>query len=138
MSSNLVRYCLLAAGVGYSMAAISAPDQPGAGVGMAELSTLLLGLLFVLAIIVGCAWLIKRMGGISGANTNTIKVLSVTSVGSRERLALVDVGGQQLLLGVTPQQINTLHTFAEPVVTAPDREINSEFAQKLHQLMSRK
>ena len=129
---------LLAVGFGYSTAAISGPEQPAAGVGMAELSTLLLGLLFVLAIIVGCAWLIKRMGGISGTNSNTIKVLSVMSVGSRERLALVDVGGQQLLLGVTPQQINTLHTFAEPVVTAPDREINSEFAQKLHQLMSRK
>ena len=105
---------------------------------MADLSTLFLGLLFVLVVIVACAWLIKRMGVVSGTNNNTIKVLAVSSVGSRERIALVEVGGQQLLLGITQQHINTLHTFPEPVITAAEGENNSEFAQKLHRLMSRK
>lgn len=138
MRTDRTRRLLAAVVCSVPLVAMGASEKSPAGIGTGELSSLFLGLLFVLAVIVGCAWLIKRMGAVSGANTGTIKVLAVSSVGSRERIALVEVGGQQLLLGVTQQQINTLHTFAEPVVSEPDREINSEFAQKLHQLMSRK
>lgn len=110
---------------------------PTAGIGTGQVMTVLAGLAFVLALVFGCGWLVKRFGGMQTARSGAIKVVSVLPVGSRERLALVEVGGQQLLLGVTAQQITTLHTFDEPVVEATDSKNNSEFAQKLHQMLSR-
>jgi len=110
---------------------------PEPGVGAGQVMTVLGGLAFVLALVFGCGWLVKRFSGMTSTRGGAIKVVSVLPVGTRERLALVEVGGQQLLLGVTAQQITTLHTFDEPVVDATETKNNSEFAQKLHQMMSR-
>lgn len=107
------------------------------GVSSGDLVTVSLGLGLVLGLIFGCYWLVKRMGGLPAAGGGAIKIVSVLSVGTRERIALVEVGGKQLLLGVTAQQITTLHTFDEPVVKTDDSKNNSEFAQKLHHMMSR-
>jgi len=125
-----------------SATSFAADAEPASvGIATADILTVLAGLVLVLAVIVACAWLIKRMGGMHTGSTGTIKVITVMPVGTRERLALVEIGGQQLLLGITAQQITTLHTFDEPVVdTAADLikgKNNSEFAQKLHQFMSR-
>jgi len=111
--------------------------NPAPGIGAGQVFTVLAGLAFVLALVFGCGWFVKRFGGMQPAGTNAIKVVSVLPIGSRERLALVEVGGQQLLLGVTAQQITTLHTFDEPVVDAANVKNKSEFAQKLHQMLSR-
>lgn len=110
---------------------------PAAGIGAGQVVTVVAGLAFVLALVFGCGWFVKRFGGMQTVCSGVIKVVSVLPVGSRERLALVEVGGQQLLLGVTAQQITTLHTFEEPVVEATDLKNNSEFARKLHQMLSR-
>jgi len=110
--------------------------QPGIAGG--DILSVLLALLLVLLLIFGCAWLIKRMGAYPRAGTGAIKVIAVLPLGSRERVTLVEVGGKQLLLGVTATQITKLHTFDEAVINPAQKENNSEFAQKLHQLMSRK
>ena len=126
---------LLATLSSFGWAAEAADPAPGIGAG--QVFTVLAGLAFVLALVFGCGWLVKRFSGMPSARSGAIKVVSVLPIGSRERLALVEVGGQQLLLGVTAQQITTLHTFDEPVVDAADIKNNSEFAQKLHQMLSR-
>ena len=116
---------------------LAAETPASSGIGMGELATLGLGLTFVLLVILGSAWAIKRMGVVPSANKGVIRILSVTPVGSRERIALVEVGGQQLLLGVTANQVTLLHSFAEPISTEQSNQINSEFAQKLHQFVKR-
>jgi len=126
---------LLATYSSFSWAAEATNPAPGIGAG--QVFTVLAGLAFVLLLVFGCGWFVKRFSGMPSARSGAIKVVSVLPVGSRERLALVEVGGQQLLLGVTAQQISTLHTFDEPVVDAADIKNNSEFAQKLHQMLSR-
>lgn len=93
---------------------------------------LLLGLLAVLALLLVCAWLVRR-GGWHG-HGGVIKVLSQTAVGTRERVVLVQVGEQQLLLGVTPQQINLLHQLPEPVAITSAGG-GQKFAEQLAQLM---
>lgn len=40
------------------------------------------------------------------------------ALGTRERAVMVEVAGQQLLLGVTPGQVTTLHVFDVPVIGA--------------------
>lgn len=77
-------------------AAATAPDT------LATMLTLGVGLLAVIAIIFGCAWIVRRMSGMTGGNTRAIKVVSVMPMGTRERIALVEVGDKQILIGVTP------------------------------------
>jgi hypothetical protein len=48
-----------------------------------------------------------------------IEILADVAVGAKERAVLVQVGRQQLLLGVAPGRVNTLHVLTEPVTTTP-------------------
>ena len=107
---------------------IRSPDTLGTIVSLG------LGLVAVIAVIYGCAWIIRRMNGMTGMNNNAIKVVSVMAIGTRERIALIEVGGQQILLGVTPSAIRTLHVFDETVVDAGNAS-SGEFARRLHAMM---
>jgi len=40
--------------------------------------------------------------------TRSIQIIEATSVGTREKIILVDVGNKRLVLGVTSQNINVL------------------------------
>lgn len=97
-----------------------------------SVSRLVFGLFAVLGLLMVCAWVLRR-GGLTG-HSGLIKVVSQCAVGSRERVVLVQVGEQQLLIGVTPQQISLLHTLAEPVI-APAAPASHKFAEQLAQLM---
>ncbi|WP_372925072.1 flagellar biosynthetic protein FliO [Marinobacter sp.] len=108
----------------------SAPDT------LVTMLTLGAGLLAVLALIFGCAWIVRRMGGMTGGNTRAIKVVSVMAMGTRERVALIEVGGTQILVGVTPSTIRTLHVFDEPVVSSDD-PVSGDFARKLQGMIGK-
>lgn len=101
---------------------------------LATLLSLGVGLVAVIAVIFGCAWFIRRMTGLTGMNNRAMKLVSVMAIGTRERVALMDVGGKQILLGVTPSSIRTLHVFDEPVVTAQAPQ-SGEFARRLQEML---
>ncbi|WP_228151579.1 flagellar biosynthetic protein FliO [Pseudazoarcus pumilus] len=67
------------------------------------------GLAVVVALLLGSLWLIKRLSGPRGAATG-LKVLGAAPVGPRERVVLVELADQILVLGVTQGSVNTLHT----------------------------
>lgn len=97
------------------------------------------GLILVLAIIVLLGWLLKRSQYFHAAHHGQLKVLGAVSLGTREKAVLIQVGEQQLLLGVTPQQINTLHTLSEPLpVREPHIKQSDSFAEKLKQMMQQR
>ena len=101
-----------------------------------SLVSLGLGLLVVIALIFGCAAMLKRMSGLHGMNSKAMRVVSVMAVGNRERVALVEVGGVQILLGITPSAIRTLHVFETPVIDA-DAAPQGDFSRKLQELLGR-
>lgn len=72
------------------------------------LGQMLFGLAVVVALLLASLWLIKRLSVPRGALSG-LRVLGGVSVGSRERLVLVELGDKILLLGVTPNNINALH-----------------------------
>jgi len=109
---------------------VRAPDTVGTIVSLG------LGLVAVIAVIYGCAWIIRRMNGMTGMNNNAIKVVSVMAIGARERIALIEVGGQQILLGITPSAIRTLHVFDEPVVEAGSAG-SSDFVRRLQGMIGK-
>lgn len=98
----------------------------------------------VIAVIVFCGWLLRRFSGQHFGGGSSMRVLASLPVSGRDRLALVQVGDQQILLGISPGRINTLHVFDEPVISdgsiadSPlDRGSDSDFARKLHSLLHR-
>jgi len=109
---------------------VRAPDTVGTIVSLG------LGLVAVIAVIYGCAWIIRRMNGMTGMNNNAMKVVSVLGIGARERIALIEVGGQQILLGITPSAIRTLHVFDEPVVEAGSAG-SGDFARRLQGMIGK-
>ncbi len=66
------------------------------------------GLVVVLALFIGCAWIVKKMGGLPIHLKNGLRVVSALSLGGREKLILVQVGEKQMILGVSPGRINNL------------------------------
>lgn len=67
----------------------------------------LLSLAFIIVLIYAGAWYFRRMQLGSGA-AQSMRVVSAISVGTRERVVLVQVGEQQLVLGVAPGRVNLL------------------------------
>jgi len=104
----------------------------------------LLMLLGIVCLILGMAWFVKRFGGLNMTGGRDMRVLSSVAMGARERVALIDVKGQQFLVGVTTQNINHLHTFDEPVVDtsksdtkkySPKNFPKSDFSEKLQHIL---
>jgi flagellar protein FliO/FliZ len=117
----------------------AAEKDPGSDNGASQVISLVslgIGLLAVIAIIFGCAWIVRRMTGMGGMNNQAIKVVSVMALGARERIALIEVGGTQILVGITGSAIRTLHVFDEPVVT-PEAGGDSDFSRRLQGLIGR-
>ncbi len=67
------------------------------------------GLGLVLVLILVCLWLLQRLGRWNAPAGGQIRVLGGVSLGSRERLLVVEVGQTQLILGVAPGRVQTLH-----------------------------
>jgi len=74
----------------------------------ASLVQMLFGLAVVIALLFACLWLIRRLAAPRGGAT-VIKVLGAAAVGPRERVVLVQLGEQVLVLGVAPGSVNKLH-----------------------------
>lgn len=115
--------------------AASQPDMPGVG---SAATQILLGLTVVLLLMFFLAWLAKRLRLVPGAMASggVMKVLAVLQLGNREKILLVQVGEQQLVLGVTSHQITCLHQLEKPVLSAADQPAPA-FAQLLNYWKSR-
>jgi len=73
-----------------------------------------LGLAVVMGAIGLTAWLARRyMPAMRGAG-GLVKVVGGVMIGPKERVVVVEVGDTWLVLGVTAQQVNTLHTVPRP------------------------
>ncbi len=85
----------------------------------------------VLALLAGVLYVLKRMqsGNLLGMPTRKIKVIESVSVAPRQKVVLLRVKDQDVLIGVSPQQINAIATFpvsAEEMAsdTTPPTAIN--------------
>jgi flagellar protein FliO/FliZ len=88
-------------------AVASAPaETPVASAG--SLLQVLFGLIVVLALMAGAAWMLRRMG-VAGVNAgNVARVVGGVSVGNRERVLVVEIADQWIVVGVAPGRVNAL------------------------------
>lgn len=69
---------------------------------------MLFGLLVVLALMAGAVWLMKRMGMVKTGAASVGKIIGGVSLGNRERLVIVEVADQWIVVGVAPGRVSAL------------------------------
>jgi flagellar protein FliO/FliZ len=105
---------------------------------MSSLVQLTLGLLAVLAAIALVAWLMRRVGRFQSGVGGAMRILGGLSMGARERVVLIQVGDTQLLLGVAPGRVQTLHVLPEPIDGASSGSEPGRFAEKLRTVLEKR
>jgi flagellar protein FliO/FliZ len=108
------------------------PALPGTPiVGGGDVASLLISMLIVIAVILVLGWLYSRSRFIGGGSAEAIQIVASRALGTKERLLIVEVADQQLLIGMTASGVQTLHVFEKPVeINSPAVE-NSGFAGRL-------
>ncbi len=94
------------------------PPVPPSPLGGETILQVLMGLGLVLVAVVFCAWLMRRLLRIQPGANGQMRILGGLSMGTRERVVLLEVGETQLLLGVAPGRIETLHVLEQPIQVA--------------------
>ncbi len=111
--------------------AATAPADVDAG----GLLRVCLSLGVVIALILGAGWVLRRLQGGAVRSGGHLRALESIAIGMKERVVLVQAGDKQLLLGVAPGNVRTLHVFDEPVVpttqiaTSPAAAFKTVFSQ---------
>jgi flagellar protein FliO/FliZ len=108
---------------------------PSAGAGLQQS---LIGLLIVLAVIVGLAWLTRQLRGRTPGSSQQLKVVAQLAVGAKERISLVELADTWILVGITQTQLNALHVMPKATST-PDTNTtpNQPFAALFDTIRSR-
>ena len=110
----------------------------------------LMGLLVVLAVMAAVAWLAKRVAGKSASSHYVARIVGGVSVGSRERVVVIEVGKRWLVVGVAAGSVNAIANLSpEDVITATaaddidgasemaSADVPQAFAAKLKQSLSK-
>ncbi|MHC8360723.1 flagellar biosynthetic protein FliO [Pseudomonas sp. LS2P72] len=122
------------------VATATAAAAPAVSSGVAgQLTQLVFGLLLVLGLIFFLAWLLRRVQQAGPAGKGqVIELIGSRALGPRDRLMLVQVGNEQILLGLSPGTITALHVLKEPVqVPSSTEKATPEFALRLMELMGK-
>ncbi len=73
----------------------------------------LLSFALVIALLLGSLWALRKLqsgSGLMRAKSDArLKIVETLSVGPRQKIALVQIDGQDVLLGITAQSITSLH-----------------------------
>ena len=107
--------------------------EPGAGANPPSLTSWLLSSLMVIGLILVLGFLLKKSKIATAMGGGQMRVIASLPVGYKEKLLVVKVGEQLLLLGVTPQQVNFLYRLEEPL----DESQPQAFSQQLGKLMGK-
>jgi flagellar protein FliO/FliZ len=145
MMVNRVAYFLLPFFVAPLVAVAEEPLEESAAkllttppVSSTALLETVLGLILVLGIIFVLAWLIKRTNRFQTSVNGEMKVIAGLALGPRERAVLLQVGEQQILVGVTTQHVQTLHVLETPIPVDSNKFKPINFADKLHQIIKQR
>ncbi|MEH6556578.1 MAG: flagellar biosynthetic protein FliO [Oceanicoccus sp.] len=98
---------------------VNRSTEVGSGVVTTNPLSVVVGLLAVVLLIFLLAWLMRRLGGVSAMGGQQMKVMAALSVGAREKVVLVEIGDQQILVGVAPGRVSHLQSFEQPILESP-------------------
>ena len=100
-----------------------------------DLATTFGSLIFVIAFILFIAWLLKRMQVPAMSNQQGLAIVRQIPVGTKERIAIVQAGDEQFLVGITTQSIQLISKLDKPLTQ--EMLEKSTFSSQLSQLMKK-
>ena len=88
---------------------------------LAQSSLRMIGsLVAVLALVAACSWALRRWRDRQSVENDSIEIVSGISLGSKERVVLLRVGDEQVLVGVSPAGMRSLHVVRQADLNKPD------------------
>ncbi|MDQ1925030.1 flagellar biosynthetic protein FliO [Massilia pseudoviolaceinigra] len=91
-------------------AAVQPAPGPMAGPSAGNLLQTIFALTLVLALLGAMVWFMKRYGPQAAAGAAQMRTVGALSLGGRERIIVVEVGDQWIVVGASPGRINALAT----------------------------
>lgn len=92
------------------------PMTPGVGGG--DVLSIGVSMFIVIGVIIVLGWGYSRSRFLAGGANDVINVVATRALGPKERLLVVEVADQQLLVGMTSTGVQTLHVLEKPVPVA--------------------
>jgi len=72
-------------------------------------------LVLVIGALIAVMMILKRFNTVGPSTAGSIQVLASTPLGQRERVVLLQVGADQILVGVASGSVTTLHQLSDPI-----------------------
>lgn len=83
-------------------------ETSGANNTGADIAKVVWGLLVVLTVIAGLAWIIKKLTRIQTGGMSAARIVGAVSVGTRERVIVLEIANRWIVVGVAPGQVNAI------------------------------
>lgn len=116
---------------------VAEPSRTAIGAG--SVLQMIAGLALVVVLIFALAWAVRRFGHVNVNARGALRVVGALSMGARERVVLIEAGDKQILLGVAPGRVQTLHVLDEPIRPQPGTSSpTGGFAERLRIAMGGK
>lgn len=115
-----------------ALAAERAPAGPSPLSG-SELLSMSMNLLMVIGAILLFGWIYTRSHGLRAGRNAHFRVLSAQPLGAREKVVLLQVGEQQIVVGISPGGMSTLLVPEKPIIPAAGqgRTEDQSFSERL-------
>jgi len=120
-----------------AFAAESAPDVLVTGFSWLYVLKLVFALVVVIGFFVFFASLMRRYQGFGRTPDNGLSIVASLSMGTRERLVVVQAGQKQVLLGITQTQITSLSELDTPLAN-PESVDPESFKANLDKILGKK
>lgn len=99
---------------------------------------MLLGLTLIIGLLFAGAYLLRKLnGGRSFGQAGPMRIVGGLMISARERIVLLEVGDEWIVVGIVPGQIKTLHTLPKGEL-ANTSGGDKPFGQWLKQISERK
>ena len=103
---------------GHAIAGVELTDAPGKMMA-GQLLQVFLALAITLATIWGLSKIVVKKRWNKGSEKQRIKIIDSVAVGTRDRIMLIEVDNQNIVVATTPGRIQSLHSFQK----APEEKI---------------
>lgn len=97
--------------------------------------SMIASLLMVLAVIIVSAWILKKFN-LANKSVSGMQVISSLPLGHKEKLVVVQIADDQLLLGVSGQQISLIKTLDKPLEVS--RPLSPHLSRTFDRFMAKK
>lgn len=119
LAAALLGATAIGAAVAAPTAAQPVPASIETGSLLGPVLRMVVSLAAVLAVVAGLAWVAQKLRAGGRLKSGLIEIVSGVSLGAREKVVLLRVGQEQILVGVSPSGMSALHVIRDAGAAPP-------------------